>query len=92
VPNTRATVQELFDGLDARSQNRWPSLGFDLLAVNDLLRPSSARGSTTRPSCGRGLLGKALRAADPPRRRAGRAVGRASDPEYEKAFAFATCW
>lgn len=33
-PNTRATVIELFDGLDARSQNRWPSLGFDLGAIN----------------------------------------------------------
>ncbi|MGE0801066.1 MAG: sarcosine oxidase subunit alpha family protein [Lautropia sp.] len=35
-PNTRATVAELFDGLEARSQNRWPSLAFDALAVNDL--------------------------------------------------------
>ena len=34
-PNTRATVVELFDGLEARSQNRWPSLAFDALAVND---------------------------------------------------------
>ena len=24
-PNTRATTAELFDGLEARSQNRWPS-------------------------------------------------------------------
>src|SRR6202451_1944407 len=28
--NTRATVAELFDGLEARSQNRWPSLSFDV--------------------------------------------------------------
>jgi sarcosine oxidase subunit alpha len=35
-PNTRATVQEVFEGLVAFSQNRWPSLGFDLMAVNDL--------------------------------------------------------
>ncbi|MFN3744803.1 MAG: sarcosine oxidase subunit alpha family protein [Hyphomicrobiaceae bacterium] len=35
-PNTRATTVELFDGLEARSQNRWPSLGFDLLALNGL--------------------------------------------------------
>lgn len=35
-PNTRATVTELFDGLEAWSQNRWPSLAFDALAVNDL--------------------------------------------------------
>ena len=34
-PNTRATVVEPFDGLEARSQNRWPSLSFDALAVND---------------------------------------------------------
>lgn len=36
-PNTRATVAELFDGLEATSQNAWPSLKFDALAVNDRL-------------------------------------------------------
>ena len=36
-PNTRATVAELFDGLEATSQNRWPSLRFDALAINDRL-------------------------------------------------------
>jgi len=36
-PNTRATAVELFDGLEAQSQNRWPSLGFDLLALNGLV-------------------------------------------------------
>ena len=35
-PNTRATTTELFDGLQAQSQNRWPSLSFDAMAVNDL--------------------------------------------------------
>ncbi|WP_343115655.1 sarcosine oxidase subunit alpha family protein [Ostreiculturibacter nitratireducens] len=35
-PNTRATVAELFDGLEARSQNHRGSLRHDLLAVNDL--------------------------------------------------------
>lgn len=35
-PNTRATTVELFDGLEAKSQNRWPSLSFDALAINDL--------------------------------------------------------
>jgi len=34
-PNTRATTTELFDGLMARSQNRWPSLAFDAMAIND---------------------------------------------------------
>ncbi|TIO24090.1 sarcosine oxidase subunit alpha family protein [Mesorhizobium sp.] len=43
-PNTRATVVELFDGLEARSQNRWPSLGFDALAINDLLSPFFTAG------------------------------------------------
>lgn len=35
-PNSRATVVELFDGLEAKSQNRWPSLAFDAMALNDL--------------------------------------------------------
>ncbi|WP_170544609.1 sarcosine oxidase subunit alpha family protein [Ruegeria arenilitoris] len=35
-PNTRATTIEMFDGLEAYSQNRWPSLKFDALAVNDM--------------------------------------------------------
>ena len=34
--NTRATMIELYDGLIARSQNRWPSLNFDIGAVNSL--------------------------------------------------------
>jgi sarcosine oxidase subunit alpha len=34
--NTRATMVELYDGLIARSQNRWPSLDFDLGALNSL--------------------------------------------------------
>ncbi|EJW10546.1 Sarcosine oxidase alpha subunit [Rhodovulum sp. PH10] len=38
-PNTRATTAELFDGLEAASQNRWPSLAFDAMAVNGLLSP-----------------------------------------------------
>ncbi len=36
-PNTRATQQELYDGLVAASQNRWPSLRFDIGAINDAL-------------------------------------------------------
>ncbi|MDK3075468.1 sarcosine oxidase subunit alpha family protein [Sedimentitalea sp. JM2-8] len=43
-PNVRATVQELFPGLEARSQNRWPSLNFDLMAVNDLAAPFLGAG------------------------------------------------
>jgi sarcosine oxidase subunit alpha len=33
-PNTRATQTELYDGLVAASQNAWPSLSFDVRAVN----------------------------------------------------------
>ncbi|SLN55399.1 sarcosine oxidase subunit alpha family protein [Roseisalinus antarcticus] len=33
-PNQRATTTELFDGLTATSQNHWPSLEFDVGAVN----------------------------------------------------------
>ncbi|MBF9033498.1 sarcosine oxidase subunit alpha family protein [Rhodobacterales bacterium HKCCE2091] len=43
-PNTRATMAELFDGLTATSQNRWPTLGFDALAVNDLFAPFLTAG------------------------------------------------
>jgi sarcosine oxidase subunit alpha len=35
-PNVRATTQELYAGLLASSQNRWPSLSVDIGAVNDV--------------------------------------------------------
>ncbi len=38
-PNTRATTLELHEGLDAASQNRWPSLGFDVGAFANLVSP-----------------------------------------------------
>ncbi len=44
VPNIRATMQELCEGLEARSQNCWPSLQADLLSVNDLLWPFLGSG------------------------------------------------
>ncbi|UWQ91836.1 sarcosine oxidase subunit alpha family protein [Rhodobacteraceae bacterium M382] len=34
-PNTRATVAELYDGMEANSQNRWPSLERDFMSIND---------------------------------------------------------
>ena len=43
-PNTRATVVELFDGLTANSQNRWPSLRFDAMGINDRLSTFFAAG------------------------------------------------
>ena len=44
TPNVRATVQELYDGLSAISQNRWPSLAFDVGAVNDIASPMFSAG------------------------------------------------
>jgi heterotetrameric sarcosine oxidase alpha subunit len=38
-PNTLATTLELFEGLVSRSQNRWPSLAFDLMGINQWLSP-----------------------------------------------------
>ncbi|MBP1859267.1 sarcosine oxidase subunit alpha [Rhizobium herbae] len=42
--NTRATLVELYSGLTAKSQNRWPSVDFDLGAVNSLLSPFLGAG------------------------------------------------
>ena len=54
TPNLRATQVELYDGLVATSQNRWPSLSFDVGAINDVaLAALSAPASTTRPSWAR---------------------------------------
>ena len=87
-PNTRATMVELYDGLHAHSQNRWPSLGFDLMAVNSLLAPFFSAGFYYKtfmwpPAFWEKLYEPAIRRA------AG--LGRASrlpDPDlYEKAWA-----
>ena len=34
-PNQRTTTTEVFDGLEARSQNHWPSLEYDIGVVNN---------------------------------------------------------
>ncbi|MDB5665566.1 2Fe-2S iron-sulfur cluster-binding protein, partial [Cypionkella sp.] len=36
-PNQRVTATELFDGLEAASQNHWPSLEFDVGVINNTL-------------------------------------------------------
>ena len=43
-PNTRATDVFVYDGLVARSQNRWPSLRFDAGAILGLAAPVFAAG------------------------------------------------
>ncbi|SDU07212.1 sarcosine oxidase subunit alpha family protein [Stappia sp. ES.058] len=44
TPNLRATQVEIHDGLAAESQNRWPSLSFDIGAVNDKFSPLFVAG------------------------------------------------
>jgi len=39
TPNVRATQVEIYEGLVAESQNRWPALTFDVMALNDLFAP-----------------------------------------------------
>ena len=38
-PNVRATEVEIYDGLEASSQNCWPSVNFDLGGINNFLSP-----------------------------------------------------
>jgi sarcosine oxidase subunit alpha len=44
TPNLRATQVELYDGMRVRSQNRFPSLSFDLGAVNSVIAPLLSTG------------------------------------------------
>ncbi|HRX36438.1 MAG TPA: sarcosine oxidase subunit alpha family protein [Aestuariivirga sp.] len=86
--NTRATMIELYDGLVARSQNRWPSLDVDFGAINSLaskmfvagfyyktfMWPKSFWEKIYEPMIRRAAgLGAASREADP--------------DKYEKAYA-----
>ena len=43
-PNTISTTAELKSGLIAKSQNAWPSLNFDVMAVNQLASPIFGAG------------------------------------------------
>ncbi|HEV2896811.1 MAG TPA: FAD-dependent oxidoreductase [Pseudaminobacter sp.] len=43
-PNLPATTLELADGMIAESQNRWPSLAFDVQSVNGLFAPFLSAG------------------------------------------------
>jgi heterotetrameric sarcosine oxidase alpha subunit len=88
-PNTRATTTEMFDGLEAQSQNRWPSLQFDLLSLNSLLAPFLPAGFYYKTFMWPASFWE--RVYEPFIRRAA-GLGRASaepDPDhYEQAFAF----
>ncbi|MFL4470205.1 sarcosine oxidase subunit alpha family protein [Tateyamaria armeniaca] len=88
-PNVRATVQELYEGLEARPQNAWPSLSFDLLSVNDLAAPFLGAGFYYKTFMWpRAFWEKVYEPAI--RRAAGLgALGEEKDADhYEKAYAF----
>ena len=88
-PNTRATVAELFDGLEARSQNCWPSLAWDVGAVNSLMAPLLVAGFYYKTFMWPAAFWERL--YEPAIRRAA-GLGRVSlepDPDrYEKSHAF----
>ncbi len=87
--NTRATVAELFEGLEAHSQNRWPSLAFDVGAINSIFSPLFVAGFYYKTFMWPAAMWEKL--YEPVIRRAA-GLGRAStepDPDgYEKAHAF----
>jgi heterotetrameric sarcosine oxidase alpha subunit len=88
-PNTKATTIELYDGLKARSQNRWPSVGSDLGAMNALLSPFIGAGFYYKTF----MWPKSFweRVYEPLIRRAaglGRAAGEADPDHYEHSNAF----
>ena len=88
-PNTRATTVELFDGLEAQSQNRFPSLRFDIFSANNILSPFLKAGFYYKS-----FLWPASwweKVYEPLIRRAaglGRASGQADPDTYEKCHAF----
>ena len=87
-PNTRATTVELFDGLAATSQNRWPSLERDFGSINDWLSPVLAAGFYYKTFMWPAALWEKL--YEPLIRRAaglGRSAGVEDPDHYEKVFA-----
>ena len=38
-PNVRATELEIYEGLEASSQNCWPSVNFDIGGINNVISP-----------------------------------------------------
>jgi methylglutamate dehydrogenase subunit C len=88
-PNTKATTIELYDGLEARSQNHWPSLKFDVLAVNSLLSTIFVAGFYYKTFMWPSSFWEKL--YEPIIRRAaglGRGAGVGDPDRYEHAYAF----
>jgi len=88
-PNCKSTMVELFDGLQAMSQNRWPSLKLDLLSAVSLLSPMLAAGFYYKTFMWPAAFWEKL--YEPAIRRAaglGRGAALADPDSYEKAFGF----
>jgi sarcosine oxidase subunit alpha len=93
TPNVRSTVLELYPGLEALSQNRWPSLARDFGAVSDRLAPLFASGFYYKTFMGPRWLGSNwlwTRIYEPLIRRAaglGKAPAHADPDRYASRFA-----
>lgn len=88
-PNTKATVVELYQGLEAQSQNRWPSLRVDLLSVNSFLSDLLVAGFYYKTFMWPAAFWEKV--YEPLIRRAaglGRGSGLADPDTYEQAYAF----
>jgi methylglutamate dehydrogenase subunit C len=86
--NTKSTTVELFHGLEAKSQNRWPSLNYDVMAVNSLASPIFVAGFYYKTFMWPAKFWEKL--YEPAIRRAagmGRAAGIADPDTYEKSWA-----
>ncbi|MEM9582636.1 MAG: sarcosine oxidase subunit alpha family protein [Pseudomonadota bacterium] len=89
TPNVRMTQQELHAGLDARPQNFWGSLDWDLLEINDLLSPFLSAGFYYKTFMWPKAFWEKL--YEPVIRRAaglGKLSMKPNSDYYEKAFAF----
>ncbi|MEL6682015.1 MAG: sarcosine oxidase subunit alpha family protein [Pseudomonadota bacterium] len=88
-PNVRTTTLEVSEGLEVFSQNAWPSLRYDLMAVNDLMSPFLGAGFYYKTFMWPKSFWEKL--YEPVIRRAaglGGLSGETSQDRYEKAFAF----
>ena len=88
-PNVRATVQEIHAGLEVLSQNAWPSVRYDLMALNDLAAPFLSAGFYYKTFMWPRAFWERL--YEPLIRRAaglGALSGLPNEELYEKAYAF----
>ncbi|MEM7471316.1 MAG: sarcosine oxidase subunit alpha family protein [Pseudomonadota bacterium] len=89
TPNVRLTQQEIHSGIDARPQNYWGSLDWDVLELNDLLSPFLSAGFYYKTFMWPRAFWEKL--YEPVIRRAaglGKLSMESNTDTYEKAFAF----